>query len=59
MIVKRYKDKKQYRYRNYDYSQAGYYFVTICVKDKRQYFGKIENSKMKLSPIGKIAERFW
>ncbi|MBB6214042.1 REP element-mobilizing transposase RayT [Anaerosolibacter carboniphilus] len=27
--------RKNVRLKNYDYSQAGYYFITICVKDKR------------------------
>ena len=27
--------RKQLRLRDYDYSQAGYYFITICVKDRQ------------------------
>ncbi len=27
--------RKQMRLRNYDYAQAGYYFITICVKDRK------------------------
>ena len=27
--------RKQLRLKNYDYSQAGYYFVTICTKDRK------------------------
>ena len=26
---------------HYDYSQAGYYFVTICTQGRRHYFGEI------------------
>lgn len=54
-----YKRKKQYRYKGYDYSQNGYYFVTICTKDREMFFGDIENSKMELSEIGLVVKKFW
>jgi REP element-mobilizing transposase RayT len=47
------------RLKNYDYSQNGCYFVTICTKDKQKYFGNIENEKMVLNEIGEIVEKFW
>lgn len=43
----------------YDYTQAGYYFVTICTKNREFYFGDINNGKMKYSTIGRIARKFW
>lgn len=54
-----YKSQKQYRYKEYDYSQDGFYFVTICCKNREMFFGDIKNGKMQLSEIGKIAEKFW
>ena len=27
--------------REYDYSQAGYYFVTICTQNRKELFGEI------------------
>ena len=33
--------RKQIRLKEYDYSQNGYYFVTICAKDRQQLFGEI------------------
>jgi REP element-mobilizing transposase RayT len=47
------------RWKGWDYSANAYYFVTICTKDKKYYFGDIVNEKMILSEIGKIAARFW
>jgi REP element-mobilizing transposase RayT len=44
---------------DYDYSQEGIYFVTICTQDHKHFFGKIENGKMVLNEIGKIAEKEW
>ena len=49
-----YKPKKQYRYSNYDYILNGAYFITICTKDRKHYFGKIDDNKMILSVVGKI-----
>jgi REP element-mobilizing transposase RayT len=57
--MKKYKDKKQYRYKRYDYSQEGLYFVTICTKDRGMFFGDVINEKMKLSEIGISVEKFW
>lgn len=50
---------KSIRLKNWDYSKAGYYFVTICTKNAIPFFGKINNGVMSLSPVGKIAEKFW
>lgn len=47
------------RLQNYDYSSGGYYFITICTKNKTQYFGQIRNDKVILSEIGAIAEEEW
>ncbi len=57
--MKKYKDKKQYRLKGYDYSQGGFYFITICTNNRECFFGKIVNGKMKLSEIGLIADKFW
>ena len=37
----------------------GWYFVTICTRKKLQWFGAIENGKMKLSSIGHIVQEEW
>jgi len=44
---------------DWDYSNKGYYFVTICAKDHECFFGKIKDEKMVLSEIGEIAEKEW
>ena len=44
---------------SWDYSSSGYYFVTICTHQKKEYFGKINNRKMELSAMGKIAQTYW
>ena len=56
--------KNKYRIRSsrlkgWDYSKNGYYFVTICVKNREFSFGRIEHTEMVLSDIGKIAKQCW
>lgn len=61
-MPEKYKNKytiKSARLECYDYSQNGMYFITICTKNREENFGKIENGKMILSEIGKIAEQFY
>lgn len=43
----------------WDYSYNGSYFITICTKNMIRYFGEIENSKMKMTAAGAIAQGFW
>ena len=50
---------KSSRLSDYDYNQNGIYFVTICTKNKEEFFGKIKNGKMILNDIGKIVNKFW
>ena len=47
---------KSTRLKDWDYSNAGWYFVTICVKKLVPYFGKVVKAKMKLSKIGLIVK---
>ena len=47
------------RLQGYDYSQNGMYFITICTKDREHFFGEVENGKMELNEVGKMADQFW
>ena len=47
------------RYRGFDYSSPGKYFITVCTKNKMPYFGKIENGKMVLSELGICLQNEW
>jgi REP element-mobilizing transposase RayT len=47
------------RLKNWDYSSAAYYFVTICTGNRKHYFGNIRDCKMVLSETGKIADECW
>ena len=51
--------RKANRLKDYDYSRNGFYFVTICTKNRKQYFGEIKNEEMVLSDCGETAENLW
>ena len=52
-------NRRSLRLHGYDYTQAGAYFVTICVQDRHCAFGKVIDGIMRQSPIGEVAYRFW
>ncbi len=57
--MEKYKNKYRIpsaRLQNWDYRWSGAYFITICTKDRKHYFGKINNEKMQLSHIGILAD---
>lgn len=51
--------RRSIRLKGYDYSQAGLYFVTLCVQDRAHIFGYIEGKEMILNPFGQIANEEW
>lgn len=55
----KYKKHRQYRLKDFDYSVNGEYFITICIADRKKYFGKIIDEKINLSPIGRIVDTIW
>ena len=50
---------KSTRLSGWDYSENSSYFVTICIRDRKMFFGNIKDSEMVLSELGKFAEKFW
>ena len=52
-------NRKLNRLKNYDYSERGYYFITICTKNHEELFGKIANGHMVLNKYGIIANDCW
>ncbi|MGB0929229.1 MAG: transposase [Chitinophagales bacterium] len=51
--------RRSIRLKDYDYSQEGLYFITICVKNWNHLFGYIEDGVMFLNDAGKLVEREW
>jgi len=53
------------RLKDWDYSSCGYYYITVCTKDKMCWFGDIveiddeSGAEIRLSQPGEIVERSW
>jgi putative transposase len=47
------------RLQNWDYAKEAMYFVTICSKNRENYFGEIINGQIHFSKIGEIAQSEW
>jgi REP element-mobilizing transposase RayT len=56
-VMKR--NRRSIRLKEYNYSAPGFYFVTICTKDRECFFGKIINGIMELNRVGEIISRAW
>ena len=55
--------RKNIRLQGHDYSSAGYYFITMCVKGRNPLFGKIVGTtalgrpSVELSPLGECLDK--
>jgi putative transposase len=48
--------RKSLRLRDYDYRQAGAYFITICAQARECLFGQIVDDDMQLNNAGRIVK---
>jgi REP element-mobilizing transposase RayT len=51
--------RHSFRLKEYDYTQEGIYFVTICTFQREFLLGAVENEKMVVNYIGMIVEEEW
>ncbi|MCB0282226.1 MAG: transposase [Calditrichae bacterium] len=51
--------RRSIRLKEYDYTQSGLYFITICVFQRQHLFGKVLNGQMHLNTFGQIAQNEW
>ncbi|MBR5982674.1 MAG: transposase [Bacteroidales bacterium] len=51
--------RRTIRLKEYDYSNNGLYYVTICTKDRECLFGEITDGKMNVNVYGEILESVW
>lgn len=51
--------RKNMRLKYYDYTEQGMYFITICIKNRLELLGKInEENKIQLTEEGKIVKKY-
>jgi len=61
-MTDRYRNKyraSSIRLQNWDYGWNAAYFVTLCTHHRLHFFGEIADGKMRLSPVGILADVFW
>lgn len=51
--------RRSIRLKGYDYTQAGGYFITICMWQKQCLFGEIADKKMYLNRYGEVIQYNW
>ena len=51
--------RRSVRLGGYDYSQEGWYFITICTQDRQCIFGLIIGDRMQLNGAGLMIESWW
>ncbi len=51
--------RRSIRLKDYDYSLAGAYFVTICAQDREHLFGDIVDGGVDLNDGGKMVQSVW
>ena len=51
--------RRSIRLSGYDYTQAGAYFVTICVQEKAHLFGTVRDGEVHLNDAGRMIEHWW
>jgi REP-associated tyrosine transposase len=51
--------RRSVRLKNYDYSQRGLYFITICTNNRVCLFGEVKNDEIILNDAGEIARVEW
>ncbi|MBO9998083.1 MAG: transposase [Cyanobacteria bacterium SID2] len=53
------RSRRSIRLKHYDYSQSGWYFITICTAQRLCLFGEIVDGNMIPNAFGKIAIAQW
>jgi len=51
--------RKSIRLKNYDYSQAGFYFITICIQNREHLLGKINKDEILLNDAGDMIKKWY
>ncbi len=47
------------RLSSWDYSSPGWYFVTVCTKQMKSYFGRIDQGSSILNKLGQTVYKYW
>jgi putative transposase len=51
--------RRSIRLKGYDYSQPGWYYITICTQNREILFGNVIEAKMIFNNAGKMIKSIW
>ena len=51
--------RRSIRLAGYDYSSAGFYFVTICIQNHECFLGEIVDGEVVLNDTGRMVRDAW
>ena len=51
--------RRSIRLPNYDYTQNGMYFITICTHNRECLFGDVVGGVMELNDVGSVVQMVW
>ena len=55
--MNKYPKRKSTRLKEYDYTQPGYYYITVCTNDRKCLFGNILDNNMQLNNAGEMIDQ--
>ena len=59
MFNPKYHHRKSIRLKEYDYTNPNWYYITICTRNFKCWFGKIKHGKMTYNDLGKITFKYF
>jgi REP element-mobilizing transposase RayT len=51
--------RRALRLKGYDYSRPGFYFLTLCVQNRLNLFGRVTETGLEINDAGKMVERWY
>ena len=51
--------RRSIRLRNFDYTQAGAYFITVVTRERNCLLGEIAGQEIRLSELGRLVQAVW
>jgi len=58
-MTNHFRQRKPTRQPGIDYTRPGFYFVTICTKEKEEILGKVIGERIELNDRGRIVRECW
>jgi REP element-mobilizing transposase RayT len=59
MATRTHPTRRSLRLPHYDYSRAGFYFVTVVTRDRGSWFGQIVDAEMQANEAGRMVADVW